>query len=159
MVVHVDDTDKQVVIQQNGGSLAAVNRLGTPIDKLLVIDNDKFYWSTSIRDGQTGKLAELPFEDVKDRMQKVLFMHQPKIPKGFVEPRVRRFYGGNMDSGFPKPTSASSVLERHISQLRLLPRSNGRVYFAITEEAPETVPLGVAGAVQQAGLNVTKGYW
>ena len=159
MVVHVDDTDKQVVIQQNGGSLAAVNRLGTPIDKLLVIDNDKFYWSTSIRNGQTCKLAELPFEDVKDRMQKVLFMHQPKIPKGFVEPRVRRYYGGNMDSGFPKPTSASSVLERNIAQLRLLPRSNGRVYFAITEEAPETVPLGVAGAVQQAGLNVTKGYW
>ena len=31
--------------------------------------------------------------------------------------------------------------------------------FAITEEALETVPLGVAGAVQQAGLNVTKGYW
>ena len=85
---------------------------------------------------------------------------RPVLPEGFAAPRVRRFYFSySGDESFPPPNQYTSLLEWNLRELQNVSPPAGRVYFAITERAPATVPVGVKGARQEAGFHVIKGNW
>ncbi len=81
---------------------------------------------------------------------------------GFTAPTERnsyRYYYNNFDTGFGSPDFQTSLLETALRQPFTKSGSSGRVYYAITTQAPEHVPIGVDHCTQEAGFHVIQGSW
>ena len=161
MVVNAASTNEKIAINQQGSEITAVNQLQTPVTHLVVRDEDQFYWAEQIAPNQSAKLKSLPREEVLDRLGKLRSSNRPSRPDGFVSPRRSRryYYYSSSDDQFAAPSVQTSILERQISSLSLLPPDEKRVYIAITSDSPSMVPMGVSDAEQIAGFHVIRGTW
>jgi hypothetical protein len=162
LVVHASPAGVGLRISSgSSGSFVTVeNRLQTEIQELLVVDEGQFYWGTDLSVGETARLEKIDSEQAKEHLLMRRAATQPGIPTGFEIPRERRrFFRNSIDDSFDSPDANTSLLERRFSRLWSFHLPPGRVYYAITDQAPATVPLGVRRARQEISLHVIQGTW
>ena len=105
--------------------------------------------------------CEIPLADAIDRLRLSRVAARPVVPTGLA-PQLRgryRYSYNTTDRGFPQPSPTTSILEAGLKQLVDLPPAESHVYFAVTRDAPPTVPVGVAKARQEEGYHVIRGTW
>jgi hypothetical protein len=162
LVIYTGPTQLGLEIErESGGSQVTVwNRLQTDIRELVVYDEGQAFWGEKLRAGGTVSLASIDPDKAAGRLRLRTASERPALPKNFAVPRSRgRNWGNTRDRSFPPPNLGTSLLERNLGEVFGAPPPTGRVYYAITEQAPTTVPLGVKEARQEVGFHMIKGEW
>ncbi len=171
MVVQARETEAQVEIDTTGKAPRATNRLGTPLEFLVICDpQGNFFATDGLAEGQTAALSPIAWPDAAERLERAMKAVRPANPKGY-NPREHShaldfgnsaayWWAGHAESGLSEPTVATSVLERALQRLVLktpdaLPPGS---YAALAPHSPE-VPLGVEQVKQMQSLHVIVGRW
>jgi hypothetical protein len=166
LVIHPGQTAARITIKPSGGGVVAENHLNTHVSALLVFDpgTDSYYWGQNLSPASSLHLQMIDESDARQGMFQTLKDQILSVPPGFDFPdsNFRRYrYGWSFDTDTDQsaPTSTTSLLERGIAELNLRERPKRRVYFAITTQRPDTVPIGIDEANEESGFHVIKGTW
>lgn len=167
LVIHAGPTSLKVGVERtaDGTGITARNELQTEIRELLVCDAGQCFWGQQLSPGQSAQLQSLESSQAWERANRWLATQELAPPLGFSAPLAQRYYYGNyygnsIDESMSRPDASASLMEAHLSAAigTKLP-ATGRCYFAVTDQAPATVPVGVAAARQVAGFHLIRGQW
>ncbi|MCA9269048.1 MAG: hypothetical protein KDA41_11285, partial [Planctomycetales bacterium] len=165
LVIRSAESSAALQFDKPAGPSTVTNRLGAPVDMLLVCDHDHvLYWAEDIAVGGKVKLAKAdPARDLP-KLTLAIAQNRPTEPPGFDRNAVRsqwgrRWYGWNsIDNGMPDAIASTSLMEIRMREIQ-----NSRrgvmvpgTYVALLASQPES-PLGVAGAVERAGFHLVEG--
>ncbi len=163
LVIHAAPANLGLQIERDsdGAEVTVANQLGMAIQELFVVDRDEVFWCGALAAGETTRLKSIEQEKGIDRLRNWMQVHRPLTPFGFQTPATRRYYWNNsIDDAFGAPKMTTSRLVAKMNEARMLDcQVFDRVYYALTDKAPATVPVGVPGARQESGQHVIKGTW
>jgi len=148
-------------------TLAVTNRLGTPVEMLLVrTPEGDYHGGTALDDGDTVTLKQVDPAALLRRLRAAVVEHRPALPdSGANSPGEpfgpRRGYRGRRwyDQGIA-PEQQTGRLE---SEITVLGKSYDQLlepgsYVAVVTHSPEVV-LGARGAAEEESFHVIRGRW
>jgi hypothetical protein len=164
VVVHSAPTSAALRLDQVIAPTEAQNGLGGKIVQLLLRDRaGDYFWAENVAASEPCRFQPIKLENARSELKKQFLAHRPATPPGLDANQLigwnRRWYGGwGIDNGQPEPRTASSLMEQQLRRLQnvkddtLAPGS----YVAILHSLPE-IPLGIAGAREEASFHVVEG--
>ncbi|MEZ6115061.1 MAG: hypothetical protein R3C28_00585 [Pirellulaceae bacterium] len=146
---------------QEDGQIRVTNHSQVMLEHVICKGLDgKTYYGEAIPPNGTGVLLDNVAADVL--MVGLLQKNRPAAPEGFRGGggrwSRRRYYGNySMDEGTAMPSFETSVMERQINRIANLANEPNGVFFAITDETPASIDVGVEGGQHEAGFHVIHG--
>jgi hypothetical protein len=163
LVIHSGRLEAFVELQRHGAEPPLVtNRSSIHIDQLLIQDKDESFWLSNLAPGAMVPAQPLTRFDAQERYTQLLRDHRPATPVGFTAPSDRgsyRYYYNNVDASLAAPDFQSSLMEDAIGAPLTTKGAVGRVYYAVTEQTPPSVPMGVRNCREVSGFHVIHGSW
>lgn len=160
-----------IVPRREPDRLEIRNRLGTPIERLLVRAKDGKYYgfadvADNVADGGTATAQATDPADAIDWLRKNDIEHRPKYPPGMDSGSFRSGFGRRSYRYYGSEARASQQTSRLEQTLAKVARTKGAImpamvpgsYVAIVAHSPE-VALGVESAQEEAGYHVIFGKW
>ncbi len=149
------------------GTLKVVNRLGAPVEMLLVrTPEGDYHGGTALDDGDTVTLKQVDPATVARRLRASIDEHRPTLPdsqanspgdpfgprRGY---RGRRWYDQGIAPAQHTGRLESGITAVNMSYDQLLEPGS---YIAVVTHSPEVV-LGTRGATEEESFHVIRGRW
>jgi hypothetical protein len=173
LMVRSRKTPHRVDVTSGNGKMQIVNRLGTRIESLLVLDESgKFFSGDGLASESRVLLAPISRDDAVKRIVQLVRDNEPEMPAA-LSGSDRDFSGGGGRSmgrsfGRYRPPSGESHLNENLAGRAIsdLAGMNGRPaldlparsYVAVTSNGPE-VDSGISYANEEASFHVIVGHW
>ena len=150
----------------NGKPLTIENRLGTPIQQLLLCDKDgSYYWLENLAAGAQTSLEKIDSpKDVRLKMAQAFQKTEPVAPAELDPNNANYGFGGRRYyynyGRYDSPLHSSALLEKTLHHWMSptappLPRGS---YVAVVEQSPE-VAHGVSSVAEEASYHLIMGTW
>ncbi|MCA9168914.1 MAG: hypothetical protein KDB23_14670 [Planctomycetales bacterium] len=162
MVNHVSDEPMSIKITASDApGVACTNELGMDLKFLLVFDNDRVYVANGLAAGETVSLSTTTLETARELAGEAFDVSEEFTGRGYrARSSRRRYYYGNVSN---VEFDTHGIMEQEIlamlARLRSDAANHDRCYFAIVDQAPASVPLGVTSASQVASVHMIHGNW
>jgi hypothetical protein len=155
----------EITPEADGKPLAIVNRLGTPIEKLVLIDEAGKCWTgESIPAEKSAALSPVESQSTAwIRLFSTLWSdHEPRVPDeiAFYQQNISGKYSSSRTQVIA-PSQSLGILERSLSEIKdklSSDRLPNRTYVAIVPNSPE-VELGIPNVHEEVSFHLIVGRW